>query len=73
MYFLNGIGTLRKHYDGVMVFVGIRLMNAIGEELNWIIKIVIHANSLRDPDISKKIYPQNLTSKKMRESNSEYK
>jgi transposase len=33
-------GTLRKHYDGVMEFIGTRLTNAVGEELNLIVKIV---------------------------------
>jgi transposase len=34
------VGTLRKHYDGVMAFIGTRLTNAIGEGLNRIVKIV---------------------------------
>jgi transposase len=34
------VGTLRKHYDGVIAFIGTRLTNAIGEGLNRIVKIV---------------------------------
>lgn len=34
------VNTLRKHYDGVLAFVGSRLTNAISEGLNRIIKIV---------------------------------
>jgi transposase len=34
------VGTLRRHYDGVVAFVGTRLSNAIGEGLNRIVKIV---------------------------------
>lgn len=34
------VGTLRKHYDGVMAFIGTRLTNAVAEGLNRIVKIV---------------------------------
>lgn len=34
------VRTLRKHYDGVMAFIGTRLTNAVGEGLNRIVKIV---------------------------------
>jgi len=34
------VGTLRKHYEDVLAFVGSRLTNAIAEGLNRIIKIV---------------------------------
>jgi len=34
------VRTLRKHYEGVMAFIGTRLTNAVGEGLNRIVKIV---------------------------------
>ncbi len=34
------VSTLRKHYDGVMVFIGTRMTNAVGEGINHIVKIV---------------------------------
>lgn len=34
------VNTLRRHYNGVLAFVGSRLTNAIGEGLNRIVKIV---------------------------------
>ncbi len=34
------VRTLRKHYDGVLAFIGTRLTNAVGEGLNRIVKIV---------------------------------
>ncbi|MEJ2612074.1 MAG: transposase [Candidatus Thiodiazotropha sp.] len=34
------VGTLRKHYDGVLAFIEARFTNPIGEKLNRIIKIV---------------------------------
>jgi transposase len=39
------VGILRKHYDGVMAFIGKRLTNAIAERLNRIVKIVKNRTS----------------------------
>ena len=34
------VQTLRKHYDGVMAFIDLRLTNAVGEGINRIVKII---------------------------------